>query len=179
MDTWKDIPNYEGFQINLSQQVRRLAHSYTDVKGRVMHQQEKLITINKSQKGYLRCALCLGNGQRKHFTIHRLMMLTFIGLPPDGMDQINHKDGDKANNNINNLEWSNNSLNIKHAWATGLFNPALPKGLMFGRAKQLVHKEYGFFCNIIEAARISDLDRIKMGQMIAGKIPNTTKFIAA
>lgn len=178
-ETWKDIPNYEGFQINEEAIVRRLARTSWHPRGFTMHFPEKMITISKNKKGYMRCELCIEGAKKKPFTIHRLMMLTFVGNPPKGMDQINHKDGNKTNNKLDNLEWSNNSLNIKHAWRTGLFKPVLPKGVLYSRAKPVVHTEYGIYCTLMEAAEICGIRRQLMGEMIAGKIINETKFIRA
>lgn len=47
--------------------------------------------------------------------VHRLVAMAFLGIPKDKKAQVNHKDGVKLNNNLDNLEWSNASLNIKHA----------------------------------------------------------------
>lgn len=57
------------------------------------------------------------------FLVHRLMMCTFF--PVEGMEKllVNHKDGDKCNDDLSNLEWSTPSENIKHALKMGLFKP--------------------------------------------------------
>lgn len=59
------------------------------------------------------------NGKAKNFFIHRLMAETFIPNP-ENKSQINHKDGNKLNNNINNLEWVTPSENAQHAVKYGL-----------------------------------------------------------
>jgi hypothetical protein len=62
---------------------------------------------------------CYVNIHGKSMKVHRIIMLTFreqiIGLP-----DVNHKNGIKTDNNLNNLEWSNDSLNHLHAFRTGL-----------------------------------------------------------
>lgn len=55
--------------------------------------------------------------------MHRLVALLYIPNPdPKNLDEINHKDGNKDNNSVDNLEWSNSYLNNKHARETGLNN---------------------------------------------------------
>jgi hypothetical protein len=51
--------------------------------------------------------------------VHRLVAATWISNPT-GLPQINHKDGNKQNNAIENLEWCTGSENMKHAWKNGL-----------------------------------------------------------
>ena len=55
----------------------------------------------------------------KWHVIHRLVALAFIPNPSN-YDQVNHIDCDKLNNNVNNLEWCNNSMNQLHAYKNGL-----------------------------------------------------------
>jgi hypothetical protein len=59
------------------------------------------------------------DGRAKSFHAHRIVANTFIDNP-SSLPQVNHIDGDKANNHIENLEWCTSSENIKHAFATGL-----------------------------------------------------------
>ena len=177
IEIWKDIPGYRPFQVSNTNRVRHLQYSYLNAKGHCVTIPEREITTFINKKGYQRCDLCMQGIKKKPSTVHRLVMYAFKGFPPPGFDQINHIDGDKLNNDPDNLEWSNNSHNIKHAWDTGLFHPVLPKGVDFGRATILVHSEYGYFCNIIEAAKVIGITRRKMSDMVYNKIPNTSKFI--
>lgn len=68
--------------------------------------------------GYLCVLLCVAN-VRKHITVHRLVALTFLENPGN-KPAVNHKDGNKQNNNILNLEWVTVQENAAHAYRTGL-----------------------------------------------------------
>ena len=66
-------------------------------------------------KGYLRVDLSNKDG-KKHFKVHRLVAQAFIPNE-EGKPQVNHKDGNKHNNSITNLEWVTNRENCDHAKA--------------------------------------------------------------
>ena len=65
-------------------------------------------------KGYLRVSIC-----KKLVFVHRLVAEKYIPNP-DNLPQVNHKDGNKLNNNVDNLEWVDNQVNRTHAVLTGL-----------------------------------------------------------
>lgn len=60
------------------------------------------------------------DGCRKMVSVHRIVVLTYLGLPTEEQPHVNHKDGDKLNNHISNLEWCNRKENQRHAWKNGL-----------------------------------------------------------
>lgn len=66
-------------------------------------------------------------GRSKNLYVHRLVLQTFV--PHDKYDEmeVNHKDGDKSNNELENLEWVTSEENIKHAWESGLIERRTPK----------------------------------------------------
>lgn len=76
--------------------------------------------------GYEKVALQI-NKKNKLVSVHRAVYESFVGQIPEGM-QINHKDGNKLNNRINNLEVVTGSENMQHAWKTGLCKKQNRKG---------------------------------------------------
>lgn len=80
-----------------------------------------VMALNESADGYMMVKLTSNEGVRRTFQYHRLLAMLFIGLPEGyEMLQINHKDGNKKNNTLSNLEWMTPSENQKHAYDTGL-----------------------------------------------------------
>lgn len=84
----------------------------------------------------------------KNVSIHRLVLSSFIGYQ-DGKD-VNHIDGNKKNNNLNNLEWVTRSENIRHAIDIGIVGT----GLEHHNSYIYVHKEYGVFLQTNEIAKL-------------------------
>lgn len=72
--------------------------------------------------GYKRIRVTdIETGTRRYLRVHRLVAKYFVDNPkPLEYDMVNHKDGDKLNNNYLNLEWCNTSINTKHAYDNGL-----------------------------------------------------------
>ena len=111
-ERWEQIPNYEGwYDISDFGRVKRVKASMGAVVGRILKQQ-----IN--QHGYYMSHLSKKNEDRLLAT-HRLVILAFVGPCPDGK-QVNHIDGDKTNNRVDNLEYVTPSENIRHAYRMGL-----------------------------------------------------------
>ena len=75
------------------------------------------------RNGYLSYSLNL-EGKTKYYYLHRLIAQNFIPNP-DNLPCVNHKDGDKLNNNIDNLEWCSYSQNNKHAFEHNLKQPTI------------------------------------------------------
>lgn len=101
MTDWHDIPGYEGlYQIRTDGAVRNVKTL-------------NYLNGNVNSHGYMVVSLTK-NGKRKDCKLHRLLALTFLPNPND-FDCINHKDGDKLNNSLNNLEWCTKGQNNRHA----------------------------------------------------------------
>lgn len=101
-EIWKDIEGFEG-----SYQVSNLGRVKSFHRGKWNN-----ISPCESTKGYLQVFLHK-NGKRKRFFVHRLVAQAFIPNP-DNLPQINHKDEDKANNMVDNLEWCTAEYNLNY-----------------------------------------------------------------
>lgn len=106
---WKKI-NYLGFQDYSITEDGKLRN---DVTG-------KILKPKIDRYGYLTIGI-YNKGIKKYPTIHRLVALTYIPNPENKL-QVNHKDGNKLNNAVSNLEWVSNRENIIHALETKLYN---------------------------------------------------------
>ena len=75
--------------------------------------------------GYFMVSLW-NNNKRRSCTLHRLLALAFLDNPRNSTE-VNHKDGNKANNDLSNLEWVSHRENLQHAVNTGLHSPKFTK----------------------------------------------------
>ena len=87
--------------------------------GRVISfRKNKILTPKRNWDGYLRVQLW-SHCRCEYVSIHRLIAETFVPNPHQ-YAVVNHRDGNKANNHADNLEWCTQRENVKHAWRTGL-----------------------------------------------------------
>ena len=105
-EIWLDIEGYEG---------RYLVSNFGRVKSLITN---KILNQYKDRYGYLRVILSL-NGKQKIYLVHRLVAKAFIPNPENKLE-VNHKDGNKENNHVDNLEWVTSKENVKHAYKMGL-----------------------------------------------------------
>lgn len=91
---------------------------YSD--GRIYsHYQERFLNIKPDNFGYIVGTFFI-DGKPKKIKVHRLVAKLFLGEPPEGKTLINHIDGNKQNNSVENLEWCDYLENNSHARRTGL-----------------------------------------------------------
>lgn len=125
MEVWKDVFGFEGLYLVSSRgQVMNLDRMLPCKNGTTRICKSKIIKPCK-RLGYLAVTLVARNSQRTQILIHRLVAAHFIPNP-ENKPQVNHKDGNKHNNFINNLEWATRSENMLHSYRLGLHKPNKP-----------------------------------------------------
>ncbi len=121
MDIWKDVEGYEGvYMVSNTAMVKSLDHFVYHSDGKHRTQKGRILKQHKSVKGYIRVSLSK-KGKRFHTSVHRLVAKAFINNEFN-KPQVNHINGDKSDNRIENLEWCTNSENQIHAIKNGLVN---------------------------------------------------------
>ena len=129
MEEWKEIPGYEGlYEVSNKGNVRNVRRN-------------KLLRLSKNNYGYIQVSL-YKNGIKTGPKVHRLVAEAFIPNP-DNLPMINHKDEDKTNNNVDNLEWCDVKYNNNYGTKNIRRSETLIKnGYWTGLSKEEWRKKY-------------------------------------
>lgn len=110
-EIWKDIPGYEGlYQVSNMGRVRSLGRTIIYKDGQKHFYKGKILSPGNGSTGYLHVRL---GSKGREAGIHRLVAEAFIPNP-DGKIDVNHINGVKSDNRVNNLEWCTRAENMKH-----------------------------------------------------------------
>lgn len=111
-EIWKDIQGYEGlYQVSNFGKVKSLNRTIITYNGITRNMSEKILKP-RLHNGYYNVSL-QKNNQTKYCTIHQLVANAFIPNP-NNLSQVNHKDENKTNNHVDNLEWCTARYNINY-----------------------------------------------------------------
>lgn len=166
MEEWRDIPGYESFY-----QVSNL--------GNVRSIRFNKIRNMKSwdSNGYRAVELYLNNNGYT-VGVHRLVALAFIPNP-ENKPEVNHKDRNRSNNNVENLEWVTQSENVAHAYRNGVKPRTTYQNQPFQKEILDIIENKKYF-SIREASRQTGHKRDTIGRSLDLNIPvcnNTHHFI--
>lgn len=138
VESWRPCPGFESFyDVSDLGRVRRSAPGTNTEPGRI-------VKVVARHDGYLQVHLTAGPA-RSSKAVHCLVALAFLGPRPFPGAQVNHKDGDKPNCRLTNLEYVSASENVRHAISTGLLQPHLNVIRHCSRCGALGHYVTGCF----------------------------------
>ena len=122
-EIWKEIKNYEElYEISNYGRIRSKERYINARRGKRL-KKVKILTPFCQKNGYYAITLWKYKSFKLHY-IHRLVAIAFIENE-NCLEQVNHKNGDKKDNNVENLEWVSRSENMKHAISLGLFSKSV------------------------------------------------------
>lgn len=165
LEVWRDVVDFEGYyQISNYGNVKTVER-YDQKRKRVIPERlRKPVCIH----GYLYCELWK-NGNHQRRAIHRMVATAFLPIA-DGQTEVNHKDGNKANNCVVNLEWCTHSENQTHAYRTLLktpYNRAGENNPMYG--KHQTEKAKALISAVHKGRKHTEETRVKMSAAHKGK----------
>ena len=139
-EIWRPIVGYEGlYEVSSYGRVRSLDR-YVKGKSYRLHK-GKVLSPGKNSRGYLSAVLSY-NGKHKAITVHRLVAEAFLPNP-DNLPEVNHKDEDKTNNRVENLEWCNHKYNMNYGTRNiRAKETAIKNGYYTGLSKEEYRKKY-------------------------------------
>ena len=154
-EIWRPTYKYSKFY-----EISNLGNVRSYVKGAIPY----LLSPFQTKQGYWVIKLGFGEvGKQSHFTIHRLKATAFIPNP-NKYKCINHKDGDKSNNDLSNLEWCSHSQNYRHAVENGLLSHA--KGEYASNSKLTEKQVLEIFVSNLGSRELSRLYKIDNSAII-------------
>lgn len=160
-EVWKDIKGYEGmYQVSSFGRVKSIPRYR--VSGKIMD-----VACNGH---YWRIKLSK-NGKSRRVMLHRIIAEAFIPNP-ENKPQVNHINGNKKDNSIENLEWVTISENQIHAIKTGLRPIKTKTG-----TKVINTKTMRVFESIKEASREKGIDRCYLALKLKGELKNNTNYM--
>ena len=156
MEEWKDIKGYEGlYRVSDRGTVESVDHyARNNVNGGKRLVKGRQIAVYKMPNGYTQVTLSNGDKREKKY-LHRIVADAFIP-PCEGKHEVNHKDGNKLNNAVENLEWVKHKENQVHMVNNGLTKKCKPvENLKAGKK----------YRSILQAERETGIDRHHIEKM--------------
>ena len=151
----KDIQGYEG------------VYAVTSCGKVYSYKSKKFLSLGKRRDGYLQITLHK-NDKQKTYRVHRLVAEAYLPNP-EGLPQVNHKDENKENNALPNLEWCDQKYNMNYGSRNEKAGKALSKPVFCVELNKT-------FDGVRAAARELGLDQSRIGKCCTGKQKTTGGF---
>lgn len=158
-EVWKDIPDFEGFyQVSDKGRVRSLDREVWSEKRGVFYSQKGRVLKLSNVHGYSKITLWK-NGKPLTMRVHRLVAEALIPNPKE-LDCVNHKDENKSNNRIENLEWCTQRYNVNYGENSNI-RPVVATHVLTGKKTT--------YPSIVEASRLGDFDHTCISNVCNGR----------
>ena len=164
VEVWKSHPDITGIEVSTLGRVRTLDR-VTSTEKMTRFQKGRVLKQHDNGNGYLKVNIPI-NGKQASKKVHRLVAQTFISNP-DNLPQVNHRDCNRANNNISNLEWCTASYNQKYREKYGVSQTEAAGHPLF--AIKMATLEVLHFRSQQEAGRALGFGQGGIGAVIRGK----------
>ncbi len=112
MEIWKQIPGFDKYKVSNLGRVKSIRREIIDINKNKRLIKEKILKVTIDKNGYFSVGLYKNSDKPKMLRVHRLVLLAFNG---QSFLACNHKDLDKTNNKLENLEYVTNKENTAHA----------------------------------------------------------------
>jgi hypothetical protein len=177
-ELWVSIKEFEGlYLISSKGRIKALPKSLNIFSGNKRITKEKILKNQIDHRGY-ESIILRKDKTYKSFKVHRLVGQYFVDNC-NGYNEINHLDGNKLNNNFDNLEWCNRSINLLHAYKTGLRKLSDENKLKLALSnsrKVICTKTNIIYNSVLEAANSINMNKGTLSCKLLGKRRNETNL---
>lgn len=175
-EEWRDIAGYEGlYKVSNMGRVKSLGNGNSNNSNNC---KERILKSVKHKDGYLLIDLCK-EGKRKGHRVHRLVAQAFIDNP-DNLPEVNHKDENKENNCVSNLEWCDRKYNINYGTRTQKVAELNRNSQKVSKPIMAIHKINGLiltFPSAREASRQVGVPVSNISACCNGRLKSAGKYI--
>ncbi len=162
MTELKPIPNFEGYY-------------YADIYGNIYDRRKNIMKQREDKNGYKIIDFTISYKRYRGKLVHRLIAQTFIPNP-NNLPEINHKDEDKANNCVSNLEWCDKKYNINYGTCIKRISKNLKNKSTKGRKKRTV-LQFDLDNNLIaEYSSTRECEKFGFNHSSVGAVCNNKKY---
>lgn len=167
LEEWRFIIGHEGqYQVSNKGRIRSIDREFIRSNGRVMKLKSKIMKLNITSEGYVGITLHL-KGKNKSYRVHRLVAQAFISNK-ENKETVNHKDCNKQNNKVSNLEWNSVLENVRHARANNLYPSKVPNNRLEGEVLSPFRQLF-YFKGLNEFCELMNLHASNFSKVLRGK----------
>ena len=165
VEIWKDYKNYEGlYQASNLGRVRSLDRWVSSKNGSMQFIKGRILKLGNHNQGYLSVNLCKNN-KVKTYLVHRIIAETFLPNP-DNLPCVNHKDEDKTNNSVVNLEWCTYEYNNNYGTANERMSKSLTNNIYTSREVDVYDLDMNFIETLPSLAECARKYNLKKANVI-------------